>query len=547
MNTQIKATKFIAYLRKSTDDKEKQMLSLESQKEVIKNLKNKHNITIIDTIEEKQSAKKPGRVGFNKMMDMIEKGKADGIITWQINRLSRNMKDSGQMMYLTDEGLLKTVITEQAVFSKDSMDQFIFGLQSLTAKLENDRTAYNVKVGMTTCARKGIYPGCPPLGYSTDKGGIKGARKREIDPLRFLIIRKMWDLMLTGTLTPYQILKRATDEWGLRNRRGQKLSKAQIYNIFNNPFYYGEFEWPKKSGDIYKGGHKPMVSKEEFIRVQKMIGKTGRARPIRHYFAYGGCILHCSECECAITGFAKTKKQKNGNIHNYTYYGCTKRKEISCGQRVIIEKELERQIQLILCQIRIPESIHEFMMEWVRSENEKQFGAIYAQNELNKQNYDSVLKKISGLIDMRASSLISDSEFQERKLEAEKEKDRLIELIHATDSNVTNWLDTADKLFTFTGLAFKRFRKGDPETRRAILASLGWNLQIKDKELDISREEWIEPVKQMATAIREKFDALEPLEALQNKKTLEDFFQSRLVCAGEDLNFHTLAGATTSR
>lgn len=546
MNTQIKATKYIAYLRKSTDDKEKQMLSLESQAEVIKNLAEKFGVTIVETIQEKLSAKKPGRPGFNKMMDMIGKGKADGIITWQISRLSRNMKDSGEMMYFFDTDLLRSVITEQQNYSKDSMEQFMFGLQSLTAKLENDRTAYNVKVGMTTCARKGIYPGCPPLGYLADRGGIKGARKREIDPLRFPVIRKMWDLMLTGTLTPYQILKRATDEWGLRNRNGQKLSKAQIYNIFNNRFYYGEFEWPKRSGVVYEGVHPPMVSKDEFMRVQKMIGKTGRARPIRRYFPYGGCILHCGECECAITGYAKTKKQKNGNVHHYTYYGCTKKKE-ACDQKVVKEAELERQIIAILFHIRIPDSIHELMMDWVRSENEKQFAAIYAQNELNKQNYDLVLKKISGLIDMRASGLITDGEFQERKIDAEKEKDRLAELIKATDRNVTNWLDTADKLFTFTGLAFKRFRKGDPETRRAILASLGWNLQIKDKELDISREEWIEPVKQMATAIREKFDALEPLETLQNKKTLEDFFQSRLVCAGEDLNFHSLAAATTSR
>ncbi len=547
MNTQIKATKFIAYLRKSTDDKEKQMLSLESQEEVIKNLKEKHGVTIVETIQEKQSAKTPGRVGFNKMMDMIAKGKADGIITWQISRLSRNMKDSGEMMYLTDKGLLKTVITEQATYSKDSMEQFMFGLQSLTAKLENDRTAYNVKVGMTTCARKGIYPSCPPLGYSTDRGGIKGARKREIDPIRFPIMRKMWELMLTGTLTPYQILKRATDDWGLRNRNGQKICKAQIYKIFNNSFYYGEFEWPRKSGDVYKGIHKPMVTKDEFMRVQKMIGKTGRARPIRRYFAYAGCILHCSECECAVTGYSKVKRQKNGNVHHYTYYGCTKRKDIPCKQQVVREANLENQVELVLSEIQIPETIHEFMMEWVRSENMKQFATIYAQNESNKRNYDSALKKIDGLIDMRATGLIDDAQFRERKVEAETEKDRLKSLIETTDNNVTNWLDTADKLFTFSELAVKRFKEGDPETRRGILTSLGWNLHIKDRKLDLSKEEWIEPVKHISKVLRDELNRLEPVSALEQKKTLENLLQSNLVCAGEDLNLHTLASATTSR
>ncbi len=357
----------------------------------------------------------------------------------------------------------------------------------------------------------------------------------------------MWDLMLTGTLTPYQILKRATDEWGLRNRSGQKLSKAQIYNIFNNTFYYGEFEWPRKSGDIYKGAHKPMVTKEEFMRVQQMIGKTGRARPIKRSFSYGGCILHCGQCGCAIVGYSKTKHQMNGNIHNYTYYGCTKRKDIPCEQKAIREADLEKQVEVILSEIQIPESIHSFMMDWVRSQNQKQFEAIYAQNEANKQHYDAILKKIDGLIDMRATDLINDTEFQERKKIAEEEKSRLMGLIEANDGNVTNWLDTADKMFTFSELAAKRFREGDSETKRGILASLGWNLELKDKKLDISKENWIEPIKQIAKVLREELDRLEPQEALYSKTTVENLLNSRLVCAGEDLNFHTLAGATTSR
>ncbi len=548
MNTEkTKATKYIAYLRKSTDDKEKQVLSLESQAEIVKKLQEKYNIAIAETIQESKSAKKPGRVGFNRMMELIETGKADGIITWQISRLSRNMMDSGRMMYLTDKGLLKTVITEQATYSKDSMEQFMFGLQSLTAKLENDRTAYNVKVGMTTCARKGIFPSCPPLGYIPDTGGIKGARKRNIDTIRFPLVRQMWELMLSGRYTPYQILQKATNEWGLRNRKGQKLCKAQIYNIFNNTFYYGEFEWPQNSGDWYKGGHQKMITKEEFIKVQKMLGRTGRARPISHYFAYGGCVLHCSECGCAITGMAKTKRQKNGNVHYYTYYCCTKRKDIACSQKSIREEEIEKQVVKILSNIQIPESIHNLMMSWVKSENEKQFQHIYAQNDANKNAYETVLKKIDGLIDMRASGFINDIQFQERKVEAEKEKARLMELIGDTDQNVATWLDTADKMLTFAELAVKRFKEGKEEIKRGILLSLGWNLCINEKKLDLSKEEWIEPVKRIANILNDELSRLEPLEALENKTKIENLLKSPLLCPGGDLNSHALAGATTSR
>ena len=130
---------------------------------------------------------------------------------------------------------------------------------------------------------------------------------------------------------------------------------------------------------------------------------------------------------------------------------------------------------------------------------------------------------------------------------AEKEKARLMELIKDTDQNVTTWLDTADKMFTFAELAIKRFKEGDEEVRRGILVSLGWNLCIKEKKLDLSREEWIEPVKRIAKALNEELSRLEPLSALENKTKIQNLLNSPLLCSGEDLNFHTLAGATTSR
>lgn len=526
----VKATKYIAYLRKSTDDKEKQTLSLESQAEVVRRLKEKYGITIVETIEEKQSAKLPGRHGFNRMIQMIQKGSADGIVTWQISRLSRNMVDAGQIMHLLDTRLLKTVITDQTTYSKESMELFMFGLQSLTAKLENDKTAYNVTIGMETCARKGIYPSNPPLGYLADKYGIRGARKREIDPVRFPLVQRMWQMMLEGTHTPSQILAKATNEWGLRTKNGKNLSHSMIYHMFNNPFYYGEFEWPKNSGKWYKGTHQPMVTKEQFDRVQQLLGKTGRSRPIKHYFAYGGCILHCSECNCAITGYHKTKTQKNGNTHNYTYYACTKRKGIPCSQVPVTESSLESDIEKVLSQIQIPETIHGILMNWVKEENRRQFEHIYQQNDANKQAYEVILKRIAVLIDMRMSEIISEAQFLEKKIEAEKERERIFELIKNTDEHVTNWIDTANKMFTFAELAVKRFKEGNEEVKRGILNSLGWNLSIKDKKLDISKEKWIEPVKKIAKVLQQELPRLEPFLALQNKEKIENLLRTPMMC-----------------
>jgi len=526
----ITAIKYGEYLRKSTDDKEKQVLSLGSQRDVLDRLKKTYQLTIVETIEEKMSAKRPGRPGFAQLIKQIKSGKINGIVTWAPHRLSRNSVDIGEIINLFDTGILKEIVTESHTYRNNPMDIFMLGFHCLQAKFENDNKAIDVKGGMERCAKLGIYPGCPPLGYLPDKAGIKGARKRDIDPINFPIIRKMWDFMLAGTHTPYQIFTMAVDNWGLRTRTGKKPSQSTTYKIFHNPFYHGEFEFPKKSGVWYKGLHKPMITKAEFDRVQAMMRKPDNPRPIRNYFAFGGCTLHCGECGCAITGMAKTKKQQNGNIHHYVYYGCTKRRG-ACKQMPVTERQITANTEKILSDIQMPSSIHNFMREWARRENDKQYASVYAQQEANKKAHELIQKKIDGLIDMRSTGLITDDEFQSRRSQLDEENGRIQQLINNTDKNTETWLGTSDNLFTFAEQAVKRFKNATPEHQRGILLSLGWNLAITEKQLDLTRESWIEPVKQIAKGVNEHLSASEPLSSLSFKAELEKFLNSTLMCS----------------
>ena len=54
--------------------------------------------------------------------------------------------------------------------------------------------------------------------------------------------------------------------------------------------------------------------------------------------------MRCGECAALITAEEKIKRQKNGNIHKYIYYHCTKRKNPNCSQGCLEEKILEKQI-----------------------------------------------------------------------------------------------------------------------------------------------------------------------------------------------------------
>ena len=151
-----------------------------------------------------------------------------------------------------------------------------------------DSLSENVKRGNRTKLELGWWPGAAPLGYLNDK-----ARHIIVkDPKRFKIVKKMWEFVVSGNYTPPKVLEIVTNKWGLRTRKckkigGSPLSYSGIYRIINNPFYCGLMI---RDGEIYHGKHEPMVTEEEFDRVQALLGRKGKPRPKRHEFAFTGLI-----------------------------------------------------------------------------------------------------------------------------------------------------------------------------------------------------------------------------------------------------------------
>jgi len=94
--------KYFIYARKSTDEPERQVLSIESQITELKELAEREHIEIVNTFIESQTAKEPGRPIFNDMLSRMEKGEAQGILAWHPDRLARNSVDGGRVIYLID-------------------------------------------------------------------------------------------------------------------------------------------------------------------------------------------------------------------------------------------------------------------------------------------------------------------------------------------------------------------------------------------------------------------------------------------------------------
>ncbi len=101
-----------------------------------------------------------------------------------------------------------------------------------------------------------------------------------------------------------------------------------------------------------------MITDEQFDFLQIILGKKGKPKPKTHLFAFTG-LMRCGECGAMITCEEKIKRQKNGNVHHYIYYHCTKRINPNCTQGSIEEGDLKTEILDTLGKIKIPPELHD--------------------------------------------------------------------------------------------------------------------------------------------------------------------------------------------
>lgn len=94
--------KYFLYARKSTEDDDRQVMSIEAQLFELREFARKENLEILAEFQESKGAKTPRREVFGKMMTRIEAGEAQGILAWHPDRLARNSIDGGRVIYAVD-------------------------------------------------------------------------------------------------------------------------------------------------------------------------------------------------------------------------------------------------------------------------------------------------------------------------------------------------------------------------------------------------------------------------------------------------------------
>lgn len=479
--------KYCLYARKSTEEEDRQVLSIDSQINELKEIAKKKNLQITDILVEAKSAKAPGRPVFNEMITKINNGVYDGILCWKLDRLARNPVDGGQISWLLQQGVIKSI----QAFEKEYLPTDNVLLMSVELGMANQfirDLSTNTLRGLKTKADNGWYPTVAPIGYLNDKLEKTIIKDHE----RFDLIKKAWELMLSGLYSPADIWKISISDWHLttlkrRRSGGRPLHKCTFYHIFTNPFYYGWFEY---NGRLYKGLHEPMISEDEFWRVQALLGTKGRKRAQNHQFAYTG-MIRCGECGGMITAEEKNNRNKtNSKVRHYIYYRCTKKNpKIKCSQSYVQSVDLEKQIDKFLESISIPKDFLDWALKYLKeAHNEEADNQIQIKQSLQKAD-TNIQKQLNTLIDMRIRELIDDSEYLERKEKLLIEQGKIKEKLEDADEASKNWLELTEKTFEFSHHARYWFNHGSLEDKKLILQTIGSNFVLKDKKLHI------EPVK----------------------------------------------------
>jgi len=491
--------KYILYCRKSTESADRQMLSLDDQERELTAIEKRENLKVGERFGgsgkgESHTAFKRGRPIFNLVMQKIEAGKANGLLVWHANRVARNAFDGGWVITAMDEGKLLEVKTPSRTYRNTPDDKFFLQLEFGIAKKSSDDSSVVVKRGLKTKAQMGWYPSRAPLGYLNTVTKEKGTNEIIKDPERFDTVKRMWQMMITGNYTPPQILKIANEEWKFKTRTtkrfvGKPLSRSGIYRLFTNPFYYGWYKYGKPR-QLYKGNQDPMITEEEFDRVQKLLGRDGRPRAKEHRFAFTG-LMKCGNCGAMITAEEKIKRQKNGNVHHYVYYHCTKRKDKNCPEKMVELKCLNTQIDTLIKNLTISDKFRSWSVKYLHEirQNEAQSNETILENkhktllQTTKQLDNLLLKYTSP--ENEGGQFITDQEYQKLKTRLVKEKTALEGELKTHGKVIEEWVELSERTFNFARYAQIWFARGDMETRRAIFASLGSHLIIQDRKLNV--------------------------------------------------------------
>ena len=341
------------YMRLSRDDElQGESGSIQTQRMMLRQYAAEHGLNVIDEyIDDGWSGTNFDRPDFQRMIDDIEDGKINCVVTKDLSRLGRNYILTGQYteIYFPSKGVRYIAVNDNVdtINGENELAPFLNILNEMHAR----QTSKKVKAAMRTRFANGAHYGAyAPLGYVKDpdkKGHLL------IDPETRWIIEKIFDLAVHGrgaaSITRILVEEKVpTPGWlnfqrygtfaniyaGAPEEKAYAWTIAQVKSIMKDETYIGHTIHYRETNISFKNKRRirkpqsewvrventqePIISEQVFRQVQEQIANRSRKCKDGTTQIFSG-LVKCADC-----GWSLSYGENRQNSKPYGHYHCSK-------------------------------------------------------------------------------------------------------------------------------------------------------------------------------------------------------------------------------
>ena len=442
------------YIRLSKEDEEKEKYSesesIQNQRVLLMQYIKENKLNFVsEYVDDGVSGTSFDRPGFNKMIEDIENGKINMVITKDLSRLGRDYVQTGLYTetYFPEHNVRYIAILDNIDTGLDSANNDIAPFKSILNEMYAKDTSKKINSVLQSKRQQGEYLGTAPYGYKKDPDNkYHLIIDEEAAEVVRTIFRKFLEGMGTMQIADYLSEKKIPipSDYNKRNRGNKTITyglwaQSTVRFILSNEIYTGTVVQGKRKKVSFKSKkfvdvpeenwirkenmHEAIISKDEFKRVLRLLEETKGSRVVQNDYLFKG-LLKCFDCKGYI---GIRSPDKNGNIYGrcqrYGRYG----KFDICSPHNFNYQVFEENMLQVLKEVCRQYSDKKRLEEIAKNSKSKQDKEMDLKNKLKTYNIEieKQNRKLELLYEDRLSEIITVESYIEN---ANKIKSEIIDL-----------------------------------------------------------------------------------------------------------------------
>lgn len=305
------------------------------------------------------------RPDLHRLMHDIRSGMIHVLVVYQLDRLSRDVRDFSNIYAFLEEYHVQFVSVKENIDTTTPIGKAMMYVSVVFAQMERETIAARISDNMIGLAKKGFWTGGnPPYGYVRQSIVVDGKKHVTIVPDPEGVEYNTWifDTFLNSTHS-LQSMETSFKKAGIRTRTGAFFSTTQLHKILTMPYcveatqdVYDFFkakgcqmspesprsQWngtkgvmvygrtteagkkhqlnPPEKWLVCLGLHQPFIPAEKWLAVQKRFANNKFDKTMKYDVPLLKGVLRCS---CGTLMSVSRKKKVDGSVSSWYY--CIKR------------------------------------------------------------------------------------------------------------------------------------------------------------------------------------------------------------------------------